>query len=155
MASFRDNSGREWHLEFTIPSARRIRKLLGVDVLNFEDCLPRLSADPILLCDVLFLLVEEQAARLGVTDEQFGESLAGEALESACDAFVESLIHFFPPRRREVLKAMQQAAATLEQTLTGLAETKIPLALQQIQSLVSGSKSPNSAASLDTSPQDH
>lgn len=151
MATFQDHEGRDWHLELDIPTARRIRKLLHIDVLNFETCLPKLSADPILLCDVLWVIVEEQAQRHKVTDEQFGVALMGETLEAAADAFVQALIDFFPPRRRQLLTTLQETATTLENTLTGLATTKIPPLLQELQSLTCGSKSPAAADSSDTS----
>lgn len=152
MSTFTDNQGREWHLELTIPEARRIRKLLGIDILNFDAALPQLSADPILLCDVLFLLVEEQATRQQVTDDQFGSALVGQALESAADAFVEALINFFPPRRQKLLQTMQQTARELDLALTGLAENQIPDAIQKLRRLTSGSESPAVAASSDTPP---
>lgn len=150
MARFKDNRGREWVVYIDIPAARRIRKTLDVDILNIDEGLSVLSADPILLCDVLYLLCQTEADSRGVSDEEFGEALIGEALEDACDAFVEALINFSPPRRRKVLQTMQETAITLEKTLVGIAEKKIPEALKQVQQVVSGNELPDSPESSDT-----
>ena len=155
MAVFIDNQKREWNLYIDIPIARKIRTVLDVDILDIQEGLTAVSEDPILLCDVLYMLCQEQAESLGVSDEQFGQALVGEAIESACSAFVEALMDFSPPRRRKILQAMQTTAVTLEETLAGLAETKIPHALQKIQDVLHGSISQDSVESLDTNQQEH
>ena len=106
MAVFIDNQKREWNLYIDIPIARKIRTVLDVDILDIQEGLTAVSEDPILLCDVLYMLCQEQAESLGVSDEQFGQALVGEAIESACSAFVEALMDFSPPRRRKILQAM-------------------------------------------------
>lgn len=139
MASFTDRKKRKWIVSVSIPLARKVKQALDVDILNVQTGLPALSADPLLLCDVLYVLCREQADRLKVTDEEFGECLAGDVLEQACDAYVEALISFSPPRRGRILSSMQTTAVELETTLAGLAEKKIPEAVKRLREAVSGS----------------
>lgn len=156
MAKFTDNKQREWSLEIDIPLAREIRQRLSVDILNFETGLPAISQDPILLCDVLYLLCRKQAEQRKIGDEDFGRGLVGDAIGDACDAFVEALINFSPSRRRKILTTMQQTAVSLETMLAGLAETKIPTAIQELQQLIGpsgadcGKSSPGSPGSSAT-----
>jgi hypothetical protein len=77
-----------------------------------------LADNPVLLCDVLWALIAPAAVTAGVTDEQFGAALAGDAIDHATVAFMEELVSFFPePRRsllRRVIEKLRQA-----QTLAG------------------------------------
>jgi hypothetical protein len=109
--TFRDNAGRVWSVEINYASIKACRGLLGVDLLGLLDDdfagLARLTADLIGLIDVLFVLCRDEAARLGVTDEDFGRALRGDALEHAADAFLADLADFFPnPRVRAGLRGV-------------------------------------------------
>lgn len=152
MSTFTDNQNRSWTLAVDIPAARRIRQELGVDILDWEgeNGVPRLASDPILLCDVLWLLVADQAAGRNVSDEDFGRSLQGQPLDDACEAFMSALINFFPPRQREILTAMQATAHTLTDDLTGMARET----MHKLQTLDRGGRrSPaGKASSADRTP---
>lgn len=159
MAKFRDNQKREWVLTIDVPVAREIQRELGINILitdlNDDDCgLVALNRDPILLCDVLYLLCRRQAEKRGVSDEDFGRALFGEAIGDAADAFVEALADFTPPCQRKILTAMETTAKSLQETLVGMAETKIPKAVREIQDLIAGSgkSSPGSKGSSDSRP---
>ena len=102
-SSFKDTEGREWNLAITIATVRRVRKDLDVDLLNKDMAavLETVVCDPVMLCDVLFLIVEKEAQRLGVNDEAFGEAMGGDALEEGAKAFLGALGDFTPnPRDR-------------------------------------------------------
>jgi len=80
-------------------AVKRLKGLLGVDLLALAEgdppLLTRLAMDVILLCDVIFALLKPQADELGVTDEQFGAALGGDAILSAQKAFYEEMADFF------------------------------------------------------------
>jgi len=63
------------------------------------------------------VLVSDQAERNNITDEDFGESMAGEAIGSATEALLDEIVDFFPPRKRKVLRMaldkMEEAEALL------------------------------------------
>lgn len=107
---FTDEAGRQWLVPVNVASVKRCRELTDVDLLSIVDdkqgsLMAKLSTDPILLCNVLYALCKEQADNVGVTDEQFGAGLAGDALDSATRALLESLVAFFPKGKRELLAA--------------------------------------------------
>jgi hypothetical protein len=103
MHSFKDNSERTWEVTIHVAAVKRIRALLGIDLYRLVDdgfqSLAALVSDPVRLADVLYCLCKEQADQLGVSDEDFGRGLAGDAITEAADAFVEELIDFFPDAR--------------------------------------------------------
>lgn len=116
MKSFMDSAGRTWTLALSIDAAKRVKALLGVDLLKPADgdppLLTRLGSDVMLVCDVIFAIVKPQADALGVSDEQFGAALGGDAILAAQGAFAEELVDFFRQLRRTDLArmtAMQQA----------------------------------------------
>jgi hypothetical protein len=155
MATFKDNENREWTLYIDIQAARDIRKQLGVDILDIVDGLNRIAADPVLLVDVLWMLVAQQAERLQISDEDFGRSLRGEAIEVACDAFMDALTDFSPPRQRRILTQLRSMTTTLQDVLAGQMEQN-PVLLAILLNAGRGEPSPatpeSSASTPDTSP---
>ena len=99
MKTFNDSAGRTWKLELTIAAAKRVKALTGTDLLALDQgdppALTKLGLDVMLLCDVIFAVLQPQADAAGVSDEQFGESLGGEAILAARNAFFEELADFF------------------------------------------------------------
>ena len=72
------------------------------------DLIERLMNDPVTLCDVLFAACQPQAVQQDVSDEAFGQGLAGDVIADATTALLEGLVAFFPEPKRRLL---QQAAA--------------------------------------------
>lgn len=105
MKTFKDNLGRPWTLSINVDSLKRVRGMISINLLDAldGDLIEKLSSDPILLCDVVYALVKIDADKAGITDSQFGESMAGESIEHATVALLEELVSFFPLRRRQVL----------------------------------------------------
>ena len=104
MKTFSDATKRSWEIALTIGSAKRVKSLLGIDLLQPEEgdppLLTRLGTDEMLLCDIIYCLVKPQADAAGITDEQFGELLGGEVILAAQTALYEELIDFFQQRGR-------------------------------------------------------
>jgi len=88
-----------------VDAVKRVKGLLDVDLLTAIEgkLLERLADDPVLLCDVIYAVCKPQADQQGVTDEQFGQAMAGDAIDAASMALLEELVDFFPQRRRAVL----------------------------------------------------
>ena len=104
MKAFTDNAGKTWSVAMTIDSVKRVRDLLGVNLVEPEagepPLLTRLGTDEILLCDVVYCLIKPQADTLGVTDVDFGRALGGDAILAAQTALYEELVDFFQKRGR-------------------------------------------------------
>ena len=127
MHIFKDNQGRSWNFALNVWEMKRIRASLGVDLVNAvalgkdgnvqADLVDRIANDPCLLVDILWVVCEEQAKEDGVSDVDFGSSLAGDAVEEATRAFLDELVDFFPGARRLFLrKAVELARRYAAQT---------------------------------------
>jgi hypothetical protein len=127
-ASFKDDLGREWNLRLDFSLVRSIRDSLGVDLLSLEqqgNALTRMADDPALLVDVVYLICEKQCQRRKISDEEFGHGFTGETFQTAAAAFMEALVSFTPPPRRDLAKfamtmttgAMEAATETAKQIL--------------------------------------
>lgn len=130
---FTDNAGRIWNLEVTVATIRRVKTLLGVNLLESVsgDLMDRMAADPALLADVVFAVVKPQADTLGVTDAQFGESLAGDAVSGASDALIGALVDFFPAAKRGILQRATDARKELGEAIIAKAAERLDQALAQ------------------------
>ena len=114
MKVFKDSNGQDWQIILNVLQMKRVRAALGIDLVNVitldkdgavkVDLIDRIANDPCLLVDILWVIVEGQARAIGVTDEQFGSALVGDAIERATAAFLDELVDFFPGARRLFLK---------------------------------------------------
>jgi len=109
MKTFTDNAGRDWVVEINVAALKRAKGLTGTDLLALAVSLDtrvadELASDPILLCDVLYAVCKPQADERGVSDEDFGRAMAGDAIEAATAVLLEEIVAFCPsPRDRAAL----------------------------------------------------
>ena len=111
MKTFTDNAGRTWTVAINVNAIKRVRGLLDVDLLTVLDgpLIEKLYRDPVLLCDVLYAVCKPEADARNVTDEDFGQAMAGDAIEQATKALLEELVDFSPsPRDRANLQRVLQ-----------------------------------------------
>jgi len=130
MHSFPDQLGRTWAIAIHVAAIKRVRGLVGVDLYKLVDDgfqpLADLIADPVRLCDVLYCLCKDEADAKQISDEDFGRSLAGDAITLAADAFVEELIDFFPEARaRASLRKVVSAGKRVKERVLDHAEKLI------------------------------
>lgn len=119
MKTFNDNAGRSWTVQINVDAIKRVRDLVQVNLLEVVDgkLLEKLISDPVLLCDVVYVLCKPEADTRNISDIDFGRAMAGDAIEAATTALLEELVDFFPQERRKVLakalsklKALEKAA---------------------------------------------
>jgi len=127
MKTFTDSTGRAWSLAINVDAVKRVKALVNVDLLETVEgkLIERLVADPVLLCDIVFCLCKPQADQLGVSDEDFGRAMAGDAIEAATAAMLEELVDFFPSRRRALLTKAVGKFKALQETVLTAAEARL------------------------------
>ena len=138
MKTFKDNQGRKWTVTINVSAIKRVRAELDMDLLEAIEgkLLERMVGDPILLCDILYVLVKPEADEKGITDEDFGRAMAGDAIDAACQAFIGELVDFFPKGRREVLteavaKVRQIEAKVLSRTMQRLQTVEVDALIEK------------------------
>ncbi|MCW5769933.1 MAG: hypothetical protein KIT19_14755 [Phycisphaeraceae bacterium] len=128
MKSFTDNAGRDWTVEVNVWALKRIKGLTGTDLLEAIDgpLVERLIRDPVLLCDVVYAACKPQADERGVSDEDFGRAMAGDAIDRATAALLEELVAFCPsPRDRANLGRVLQATRDVMDKARDLVQRRI------------------------------
>jgi len=128
MKQFTDNAGRQWTVEINVAALKRIKGLAGVDLLEVLDgtLIERLIRDPVLLCDVLYAACKPEADQRGVTDEEFGRAMAGDAIEHATEALLDEIVSFCPsPRDRAALGRVLAATRTAMDKARDLVEARL------------------------------
>ena len=125
MKSFTDRAGTKWDVEINVSAIKRVRGLLDINLLDVVDgkLLDDLIRDPIRLCDVIYALCKPQADQLGLTDEVFGQRMAGDAIAQATDALTAEIVDFFPNAqdRANLARVLETTAAALASVRTRIA----------------------------------
>jgi len=156
MRTFTDNAGRLWTIVINVAMVKRVRGLVSLDLFKLLDDgakpLGELLSDPVRLADVLYCLCRDEAEKKQLTDEDFGQALAGDAIALAGEAFVEELIDFFPDAKgRESLRRLVAASKKLTAKLLEHAQIKIDqinLDAEASKLIASFTNSPASSASI-------
>jgi hypothetical protein len=107
MKTFKDNAGRTWTVDVNIAAVKRVRSLLDIDLIKGvvkEGVIDELATNPVLLCDVVYAVCKPDADKQNITDEQFGQAMAGDAIDLATEALLKELVDFFPEAKRRVLR---------------------------------------------------
>jgi hypothetical protein len=122
MRPFKDNAGRTWIITVHSTAVKKLRGALGFDVHSLLDekleNLAKFLGDPVLRVDVLYWLCKEEADKLGITDEDFGKAMWGDAIEHATDAFIAEVVDFTPDARvRESIRKILEASRTVRDRL--------------------------------------
>ena len=130
MRTFKDNQGREWTVEITVAAIKRVRGLAGIDLMEVLEgsngLIEKLVRDPVLLCDVIYAACKPQADERQVSDEAFGASMAGDAIEHATAALLEELVDFCPsPRDRANLGRVLKATRDVMDKARDVVERRI------------------------------
>lgn len=119
---FKDTEGRTWRLSIVVGDLKRCRESVGVELGKLVGDkltgLMELVEDPEKFVGVLWVLIEKQAKEKSVTPEMFGESLGGDALEAAVDAFVGALADFSPSASRKLLREWAKTKKEFEEKAT-------------------------------------
>lgn len=112
MESFKDKNGKAWSIELNVGSARNVKGLTGVDLLNTivinnngsdTTVLDQLCEDVYMLMNVIAILCKTQMREANISEDEFFENIDACAIEGAVDALVKEIINFSPPSKRKVL----------------------------------------------------
>lgn len=123
--TFADRAGRTWDLTLNITAVKRVKALTGVNLFDAlgGKLMAELADDLVRLVDVVYAIVEPQCKALNITDEAFGESLGGESLDCAIQAFLGALSDFFA--RPDQRKVIRELAAKIDATMAAAERTAL------------------------------
>lgn len=138
MTCFNDQKGRSWALCVTVQTLRRVKTQCGVtltDIILLKpgeapdvSLLEQLANDPVLLVDVLYVALSDEAEARGVSAQDFGEAMAGEAMagdaiEAATEALLDEVIAFFPLAKRRTLQRLMEVSRRFAERQKEVLET--------------------------------
>ena len=130
---WKNANGKQFDCVINIASMKRVKETLQLNLMECVsgDLMQRLSIDPCLLVDVLYVLHRPQCEMMGISDEQFGEGLFGDALDAASKAFTDALVEFFPTKQAKLMrlamdKAEQEAEEAFQKAEEAIARGSLP-----------------------------
>ena len=105
MRVFKDKNDFSWEIEVNISALKKVKSYLDLNLLDIFkqnpetqkfELLEKISEDPILLVDLLFVLCEKQVKERNMNAEDFANVFSGEVIENAVNALLYEIIDFFP-----------------------------------------------------------
>lgn len=127
MQKFTDQGGREWTVKLDVGGVRDVRDNTGVLLTTLCDegfkLLADLYKDPVLLADIVWLLVQEQATAIHMDVSEFCEGFWGDTVGQARDAVVEATVDFFDDP--ETRSSVRQQIAKLMKVATEVQQVAI------------------------------
>lgn len=166
MKTFKDKNGKEWQIELTIGSAKRVRDYADADLISPKvgETVAKLSSNPELLVNTLYALCKPQceAADPKISEEGFAEAFNGKAIEDATTALVDEICVFSQsPGVRQALKEIHsrttkliesKAAEVLAKIRGGAIERQVEDELKRAEAKTLGGSSTASPASSASTP---
>lgn len=123
MHQFKDSEGREWRISLNGWQMKKIQERLGHKCRDPQAALGVYEDQP-LLCDLLLVLCEDQIKECGLSPQAFQESLDGDAMDDATEAYVNESIPFIPRQFRTIVAdALTKAKQAQEMATKELTET--------------------------------
>ena len=134
MQTFTDIHGHAWTVAVTIGTVKRVKARLGIDMFDTDSFMKQMQ-DFIMLCDLLYVICQDEAEKRGITDEQFGCSLAGQVLRDAREALMEAYMAFFPdPEVAAKLRVVKDKYNAVGDKMLALLEKKMPQIIRKLDS---------------------
>lgn len=162
--SFVDTAGREWNVDVTVATVKRVREGAGVLLTGLYEnkcaLLTQIGTDFELLVNVLWAACLPQAKQLAIGPEQFAESMGGDSLRLGMEALVRATADFFTsPEQRQTFQKLNDLVLGAAQETTNQAAViatremeaidPAQLAKSYLDFVISGQESPASTQILE------
>lgn len=106
MATFKDNSQRDWTIYLDAPGIVAVREVADPEFMRGDpvDTIERLREDPLSLCETIRALCKDQIDERKMTEKEFYRGVIGDAISDAADALVKAIVNFTPSHTRKMLE---------------------------------------------------
>ena len=135
MAKFKTLDGKEWVIDVTYLTVKRVRDLCSVNLLDIcnldKESLSGWVADDLRVLEVVCAVVRPQLAALDMSDEDFFAACDGGVLKEAVERLVDQVSDFFQEPRRGLVKKVILKLRETEKKMEAQAEKAIDAALSQ------------------------
>jgi hypothetical protein len=135
MAKFKTLDGKEWVVEVTYLTVKRVRDLCGVNVLDIcnldKESLSGWVADDLKVLEVICAVVRPQLAALEMSDEDFFAACDGSVLKEAVERLVDQVSDFFQEPRKGLVKKVIAKLRETERKMEAQAKQAIEQVLSQ------------------------
>jgi len=133
-ATFTDSQNVTWSLTLDASTVREIQSQTTINLTDLKsDPFEKMSLDPILLADVIWMICEKQSTAKGVTADEFYRRLA-ECIDDAVVALEAAVINFFPASKRSFLQSLRSKNAEMTERATAKAMEELTASQTQIES---------------------
>jgi len=135
MAKFQTLDGKEWVVDITYLTVKRVRDLCGVNVLDIcnldKESLSGWVADDLKVLEVVCAVVRPQLAAVNMADDEFLAACDGQVLKDAVERLIDEVSDFFQEPRKGLVRKVIAKLRETERKMEAQAEKAIDEALSQ------------------------
>ena len=123
MREFTDSNKRLWKITVNGGTIKRVldsplKVDLGKPLEGSPPLMTRMDTDVVFLIDLLYVILQPQIEALELSEIEFAEGLAGEALKAAHDAWMEDWADFFRALgRTDLAQAIVEQVRMIDETM--------------------------------------
>ena len=102
---FIDGNGRRWCFHVTANTVKNLKRVYGFDVRDVLDPVKSteiLDDEDMIIYDIMSLVLLDSFEAANVTPDEMFESMDGDKLSEAMNAFLWGCVFFFPSKKRKV-----------------------------------------------------
>ena len=129
MHAFHDLKKQAWTVEIDIPTASKISAATGLNcyAMLTAESLKRIGDELHTLVDLIWLTCEAQAAKHGLTFEQFfaADRMDAATIEAALDAILDEAADILPPQKKTNAKKLLAHYRRIGEKALTMAENQI------------------------------
>lgn len=160
MAKFKTLDGKEWVIDVTYLTVKRVRDLCAVNLLDIcnldKESLSGWVSDDLKVLEVVCAVVRPQLAAIDMADDEFFAACDGQVLKDAVERLVDEVASFFQEPRKGLVRKVVAKLRETERKMEAQAEKAIDQALSRCDFEAAlkthGSSASTSPASSESSP---
>lgn len=135
MSKFTDAKSREWLIDLDPLVIDDVFKELTISLYTLTDngmkALQELLENTPVFCNLVYILVRDQAREAGIDEREFMRGMKGDALEEMGIAFYKALAEFYPKKKRELMMQALNQMSDHQNQLMPMMQKRLTKELQK------------------------
>lgn len=138
MEKIKLSSGKTVDLSISAGSVELVKNQLKVSLVDLGSTgvIEKMMDDPMLLCNVMYLLCKRSCDEQKISADDFAYGLEGKEIEECTRLFIEELINFLPQSKKTILRQSLKMQNELNQKMVESSMAKMETMMGKMETMV-------------------